>query len=184
MKMQAFVRIGIGLALGLGVAACGSSTGNLTAPTPLPGTGNSGASSQDGSGLVGSWQLVSLTEAGKPSVERVVARAVHRHVRQRRAGLASGRLQSLRRQLQGAGERPDRRTDGLHPGLLPERAARHEVRGSREPGDDVVLDPGRRSSCDATRVCSSFRRNSTTRPPTRPGPWARSAPVFRPAARA
>ena len=68
MKMRAFVRIGIGLALGLGITACADSTGNLTAPTPPPGTGGSGASSQDGSSLVGSWQLVSLTEAGKATV--------------------------------------------------------------------------------------------------------------------
>lgn len=69
MRMQTFVRIGIGLALGLGVAACGSSTGNLTVPTPVPGAGSSGASSQDGPSLAGSWQLVSLAETGKTPVK-------------------------------------------------------------------------------------------------------------------
>jgi heat shock protein HslJ len=68
MKMRAFVKIGIGLALGLGVAACADSTGNLTAPTPPTGTGGSGAASQDPSGLMGSWQLVSLAQTGQAPV--------------------------------------------------------------------------------------------------------------------
>jgi heat shock protein HslJ len=69
MKMRMFVKVGTGVALGLVAAACGSSSGSLTAPSTPPSVGaGAGASSQDHSGLLGSWQLVSLTETGQTPV--------------------------------------------------------------------------------------------------------------------
>lgn len=66
MKMRTLIQMGAGVALGLTAVACGSSTHGLTTPTPPAfGSGAAGASSQD---LLGSWQLLSLTETGQPTV--------------------------------------------------------------------------------------------------------------------
>src|SRR5262249_28019864 len=52
----------------LGAAACGTTAGSLTSSTPPPSAVGGGASSQDRPGLLGDWQLVTLTESGRPSV--------------------------------------------------------------------------------------------------------------------
>jgi heat shock protein HslJ len=51
----------------LGAAACGGS-GSLTSSTTPPAGMGEGAGSQDRSGLLGDWQLVTLTESGLSAV--------------------------------------------------------------------------------------------------------------------
>ncbi len=64
MKTGAYARVGIAVAWALGAVACGGSV-PLTGPTPPPiEAGGSGATAPS-SGLLGSWQLVSLAPAGQ-----------------------------------------------------------------------------------------------------------------------
>ena len=57
-----------GCTLALTVAACGGSAGSLTSSTTPPLETGGGSTSQARSGLVGDWQLVTLTETGHASM--------------------------------------------------------------------------------------------------------------------
>jgi heat shock protein HslJ len=64
MKADWYAKVGIAVALALGAVACGGSV-PLAQPTPpLTDSGDS-ATTAARSGLLGTWQLVSLTEAGQ-----------------------------------------------------------------------------------------------------------------------
>jgi heat shock protein HslJ len=64
MMTAAYTKIGIAVALTLGALACGGSV-PLTQPTPAPIDALGSGTAAPRSGLLGSWQLVSLTEAGR-----------------------------------------------------------------------------------------------------------------------
>jgi heat shock protein HslJ len=66
--MKTAVKVLMSLGLMLGAAACGSTAGNLSLPTPPLDAIGGGATSQDRASLLGDWQLVTLTESGRPSV--------------------------------------------------------------------------------------------------------------------
>ena len=66
-RAQSYARVGIAVAWALGAVACGGSV-PLTQPTPPPIEAGGSGSSTPRPGLLGNWQLVSLTEAGQASV--------------------------------------------------------------------------------------------------------------------
>lgn len=65
---QRLWKTGIGLGLALAAAACGDSAATLPSSSTPPLQAGDSARSQDRSGLLGSWRLVSVNEAGKPPV--------------------------------------------------------------------------------------------------------------------
>jgi heat shock protein HslJ len=64
--LQGKVMMGVGLALA--AAACGGPAGRLTSPSSPPVEVAGSVQAQRRSGLVGHWQLVSVTEAGQAPV--------------------------------------------------------------------------------------------------------------------
>ena len=69
MTRQAIATRSAGLVLLLATVACGGSAQKLTAPTLPPMEGGGTLTAQGSLGLVGNWQLVSLTESGHASVD-------------------------------------------------------------------------------------------------------------------
>ena len=68
MTRQAFAMRGTGLILLMATVACGGSADRLLAPTAPPAKGGGMFTAQDRLGLVGAWQLVSLTETNHDSI--------------------------------------------------------------------------------------------------------------------
>jgi len=68
MKTGMFVKIATSLSLATLAVACGGSAANPAGSTPPLAEGGGSGVSAPGQGLIGSWQLVGLTESGQPPV--------------------------------------------------------------------------------------------------------------------